>query len=181
MKGTIKTLAVAALMLAAGCATDVKPSNEKLQKALNNYFETHNECLYPAGLKFPYELDLGHNAATEKEKLDALMDSSLLKRQDAPAIKVYRYTLTPVGERAAPRFCYGHKTVTTIDSFTAPMKNGKFLETTVSYHATLMDIPVWVKTDKMTAAFPEMAKALSSPQPAQTTLENAGAGWQVPQ
>jgi hypothetical protein len=45
----------------------------------------------------------------------------------------------------------------------------------------MMDVPVWVKTDEMRAAFPEMAAAISGPQPGQMTLENAGAGWQVPQ
>jgi hypothetical protein len=61
------------------------------------------------------------------------------------------------------------------------VKQNGFLETTVSYHATLMDVPVWVKTDEMRAAFPEMATAISGPQPGQMALANAGAGWQVPQ
>lgn len=181
MNSTIKTLAAAALLLAAGCATDVKPSNAKLQKGLNTYFEAHNECLYPEGLRFPLDLMPGSDLADQRKKLDAMTDVGLMKREAVPAAKFYRYTLTPLGERAAPRFCYGHKTVASVDSFTAPVKQGKFLQTTASYHTTLMDIPVWVKTDKMTAAFPDMGKAVSSPQPGQTTLENAGAGWQVPQ
>ncbi|MGC1363678.1 MAG: hypothetical protein WA826_21085, partial [Silvibacterium sp.] len=42
-------------LLAAGCSSDLKPTNAKLEKGLNAYFENHNECLFPAGLKFPYE------------------------------------------------------------------------------------------------------------------------------
>ena len=37
---------------------------------------------------------------------------------------------------------------------------------------------MWVKTDDMKAAFPEMAEAISGPQPGQIMMENAGAGWQ---
>ena len=174
-------LAAAAGLLAAGCAADTKPTNAKLEKALNTYFESHNVCLFPDALKFPYEVSPGSDAKPEKKRMDALVEAGVLKEQMEASIKVERYTLTPLGERVKGRFCYGHRVVTSVDGFTPPVKQNGFLETTVSYHATLMDVPVWVKTDEMRAAFPEMATAISGPQPGQMALANAGAGWQVPQ
>lgn len=173
--------AVCAVVLTAGCATDTKPTNAKLEKALDTYFEGHNECLFPTAMRFPYEISPGSDAKAEKKRLDAMTGAGLMTRQAEMAIKVDRYTLTPLGERVKGRFCYGHRQVTSIDGFTPPVKQGGFLQTTVNYHTKMIDVPVWVKTDDMRAAFPEMAKAISEPQPGQVTMENAGAGWQVPQ
>ncbi|HEX3472936.1 MAG TPA: hypothetical protein VHT28_17285 [Silvibacterium sp.] len=174
-------LAACAGLLVAGCATDTKPTNAKLEKALNTYYESHNECLFPTAMRFPYEVSPGSDARTEVKRLDAMTSAGLLARQEAAAIKVERYTLTPLGERMKGRFCYGHRVVASMDGFTPPVKQNGFLQTTVNYHSTMMDVPVWVKTDEMRAAFPEMAAAISGPQPGQITMENAGAGWQVPQ
>ena len=170
-----------ALFLLAGCGADTKPTNDKLAKGLNTYFETRNECLFPTPIKFPYEVSPGTNTKEETKRMDALTHAGLLEKQSAAAIHVERYTLTPLGERQKGRFCYGHRQVTSVDAFTPPVKQNGFLQTTVNYHADMMDVPVWVKTDEMRAAFPQMAAAISGPQPAQITMENAGAGWQVPQ
>ena len=170
-----------AVVLILGCATDTKPTNAKLEKALNAYFEGHNECLFPTVMRFPYEVSPGSDAKAEQKRLDAMTGAGLLTKQSGAAIKVERYTLTPLGERQKGRFCYGHRQVTSVDGFTPPVKQGGFLQSTVDYHAKMVDVPVWVQTDEMRAAFPEMAKAISGPQPGQVVMENAGAGWQVPQ
>ncbi len=174
-------LSACATALVLGCATDTKPTNAKLEKALNTYFEGHNECLFPMVMRFPYEVSPGSDAKAEAKRLDAMTGAELLAKQSGAAIKVERYTLTPLGQRVGGRFCYGHRQVTSVDAFTPPVKQGGFLQTTVNYHATMIDVPVWVKTDDMKAAFPEMATAISGPQPGQIMMENAGAGWQVPQ
>jgi hypothetical protein len=170
-----------AAVLVLGCATDTKPTNAKLEKALNTYFEGHDECLYPMTMRFPYEVSPGSDAKAEAKSMDAMTEAGLLSKQSGAAIKVERYTLTPLGERQKGRFCYGHRQITSVDAFTPPVKQGGFLQTTVNYHATMVDVPVWVKTDAMRAAFPQMATAISGAQPGQITMENAGAGWQVPQ
>jgi hypothetical protein len=173
--------AACALVFSVGCATDTKPTNAKLEKALNTYFEGHNECLFTSAMRFPYEVAPGSDAKAEKKRLDAMTDAGLLTRQAEMAIKVDRYSLSPLGERVKGRFCYGHRQITNIDSFTPPVKQGGFLQTDVNYHTKMVDVPVWVQTDDMKAEFPEMAKAISEPQPGKVTMENAGAGWQVPQ
>jgi hypothetical protein len=176
-----RILAGCAILLIAGCAADTKPKNAKLEKGLNDYFEAHDECLFPMPVKFPYEVSPGTGSKQETKQMDAMTHAGLLEKQTGEAIHVDRYTLTPTGERQKGRFCYGHRQVTSVDAFTPPMKQNGFLQTTVNYHATMMDVPVWVKTDEMFAAFPQMATAVSGSQPGEITMENAGAGWQVPQ
>src|ERR1700756_5573454 len=128
-------LAGCAFLLIAGCWTDTKPTNAKLEKGLNAYFETHNECLFPTPIKFPYEVSPGANAKEEAQRMNALTKAGLLERQSGAAIHVERYTLTPLGERQKGRFCYGHRQVASIDEFTPPVKQNGFLETRVKYRA----------------------------------------------
>ena len=166
-------------LLAAGCSSDLKPTNAKLEKGLNDYLNGHNECLFPSGRHFPYEVTPGSGSKADKKQMDALRDAGLLKEEDDFETHVPRYSLTAAGQRYAPRFCYGHKQVSSIDGFTPPQKQGNVLQTTVSYHATMTEIPVWVRTDKMEAAFPDMAANISGPQPGQIVMGTAGVGWSV--
>jgi hypothetical protein len=170
------------LMIAAGCAPDTKPTNAKLEKAINAHYEGRNECLFPAGRKFPYEVTPGSAYKQDLKVMGAMKDAGLVKEQGAAAIHAEIYNLTPLGERVAPRFCYGHRVVKSLDSFTPPVKQSNgFVETTVSYHYSMMDVPVWVKTDAMEGAFPTMANAISGSAADQITLATVGAGWQVPE
>jgi hypothetical protein len=150
-----------------------------MEKALNTYFEGHNECLFPAGKTFPFEVSPGADAKSEKTRMDAMMDAGLLKRLEDRDIHVDRYMLSPLGERVAPRFCYGHKVVASVDGFTAPAMKDGVLETTVTYHESMMDVPVWAKTDELKAAFPQMAADISGNQPDQMVMATAGVGWSV--
>ncbi|WP_415199641.1 hypothetical protein [Silvibacterium sp.] len=177
---SISLFAVAMLSLAAGC-TDTKPSNAKFEKSLNAYFENHNECLFPSGMRFPDEEKTGPEAATLRKQLDAMSDIGLLKREDEHDIQMVKYTLTPLGQRTAPRFCYGHRMVTSIDGYTQPAKQNGFLESTVSYHYMMMDIPVWANTDKLKAVFPKMADSISGNASDKQVMATVGAGWQVPE
>lgn len=168
-----------ACLLAAGCSNSLKPTNAKLEKGLNLYFADHNECLFPKGIRFPYEVSPGKGARAEEKRMDAMKDAGLLKELKDLSLHVERYTLTPLGERAAPRFCYGHRVVMSVDSFTPPLKQGNVMETTVTFHSTMTEVPLWVKTNAMKAAFPEMAQAISGPQPGQMVMGTAGVGWRV--
>jgi hypothetical protein len=94
---------------------------------------------------------------------------------------VDRYTLNAAGNRFAPRFCYGHRQVTGIESFTPPAPHNGFTETTVTYHYAMMDVPMWANTDEVKVAFPQVGKSLGATPTDQATLATVGAGWQVPQ
>lgn len=166
-------------LVMAGCSGNLKPTNAKLEEGLSRYFESHDECLYPQGKKFPYEVAPSKDAKAEETRMDAMKAAGLLKELQDLDIHVERYWLTPMGERVAPRFCYGHKVVTSIDGFTPPVNKDGVLQTTVSYHATMQDVPVWAQTDELMKAYPEMGAAISGPVQGQIVMATVGVGWSV--
>ena len=173
---TPSAAAVLLVIIATGCHSKTKATPENFIKALNANFQNQSECLFPDPPRFPFET----SEAARTKQFDSLVVSQLLTVKKEPAIHASRYTLTSTGIRYAPRFCYGHRTVTAIDSFTPPAQANGFPETRVTYRYTIADVPVWAKTPEVQAAFPEMAKATSSESTAQATLAGTLAGWQVP-
>lgn len=165
------------LLTTSGChfAPPANPNNFK--KGITKYLADHPDCLYKQALRFPYET----SSKAEIGQLDTLVNAKLLERGTEPAIHIDRYTISDYGKKSAPRFCYGYREVTGIDSFTAPAKGSDgFLESQVTYHYTLRDVPVWAKDADIGRVFPELAKDLTAPAPATLTLAQTGAGWQVP-
>jgi len=75
-------------------------------------------------------------------------------------------------------FCYGHRSVTTIDSST-PTNSDPAATTQVNYHYTLSGAPSWAAAPETKNAFPNVATDLSGPQAATATLTNTANGWQV--
>jgi hypothetical protein len=178
----IKSITGCALLaLASGCSSANKPTNENFTNTLNAYYQDHNDCLFPHGHTFPYEVAPGATAKEEKSEMDSLTDAGLLTRLEDRDMHVDRYTLNLAGNRFAPRFCYGHREVTGIVSFTPPGPRNGFTETTVTYQYALRDVPVWAGTDQGKAACPQLAKSLGDSPTDQATLATVGAGWQVPQ
>lgn len=170
----------AALIALAGCSSENKPTPENFTKTLNAYYQDHNDCLFPQGHAFPYEVAPSATAEQDKKQMDALTDAGLLTRLEDRDMHVDRYTLNLAGQRFAPRFCYGHREVTAIVSNTPPGPKDGFTETTVTYQYVMRDVPVWANTDETKAAYPALAKALGSTPTDQVTLATVGAGWQVP-
>ncbi|MGH9587197.1 MAG: hypothetical protein ACRD3F_09620 [Acidobacteriaceae bacterium] len=181
-KACVRSMALGvvwAVWLAMGCSGALKPTNAKLTAGLNSYFADHSECLFPQGMRFPYEVTPGKGSKAEEKKMDALKAAGLLNELKDLTLHVERYSLNAQGERVAPRFCYGHRVVTSVDGFTPPVKQGNLMETTVTFHARMRDVPVWAKTDELKAAFPELAANLSAPQQGQMVMATAGVGWSV--
>ena len=96
------------------------------------------------------------------------------------AIHASRFTVTPTGARYAPRFCFGHRVVTSIDSQTPLTVVNGFRQTQVTYHYKMEDVPIWAKSDDVLTAFPKLATALSGQASDHATLAQTIAGWQVP-
>lgn len=167
---------VAALLL-AGCHSKTAVAPENFTAALNAHFVDHPDCLMPDAPRFPFE-------TSEPEKtrqMDSLVKAQLLTVAKEPSIHASRYTPTTTGARAVPRFCYGHRAVTSIDSFTPPTQSNGFPETQVTFHYEMKDVPVWAKTPEVQAAFPAMAHAISEPSSGKATLAKTMAGWSVPE
>ena len=114
------------------------------------------------------------------KQLNALVAAHLLTVAVERDIHASRYTTTDAGARVAPRFCYGNRNITTIDSFTPPTPTNGFPETQVTYHYTMQDVPVWAKSTEVLAAFPAMAQATSGNAADKATLAGTITGWQVP-
>lgn len=171
------TIATALLMLPlAACNSTSKATPDNFIKGLNAHFADHSDCLFPDAPTFPLET----TDPVKTKQLNALVDAKLLEVSVERDIHASRYTPTTIGARVAPRFCYGHRNITSIDSFTPPAPANGFPETQVTYRYNMVDTPVWAKSQAMRAAFPEMALKTGGNATDKATLAGTIAGWQVP-
>lgn len=173
-----RTSAVIGLLcLVAGCNTKNKATPQNFTRTINTYFLDRSECLFP-NIRFPYAT----SDATETKQMNSLVRSRLLESSYESAVKTTRYTVSRTGERFAPRFCYGHREVTSIDNSTPPEKGPSgFPETVVDYHYALKDVPVWAQSSDIAGAFPKMAEATTKGGSDKVSLAQTLAGWQVPE
>jgi hypothetical protein len=168
---------VASLVAVTGCNAKAKPTEANFTGTINTYYTEHPECLL-AGIKFPYAT----SDPAETKQLNTLVKSLLLEASYESAVKTTRFTIARAGQRYAPRFCYGHRTVSGITSSTPPAKGATgFPESKISYSYKLEDVPVWAKSPDVQAAYPKMASAINDGGNAEITLAQTLAGWQVPE
>jgi len=168
---------VAGLLLSMGipgCHTKSSATPENFIKGLNAHFLDHPECLFPEAPMFPYETS---NPA-KKKQMDALAASQLLTASQGV---VSRYVTTPAGLKLAPRFCYGHREATAIDSFTPPTPRNGFPETDVVYRYKVDEVPVWAQSQIVKQAFPKLGQQTAGESTDKATLAGTMAGWQVPE
>lgn len=168
--------AAAVAPLLGGCHPKTAPTPANFTQTLNAYFLDHPDCLFPQAPRFPFET----SDPIMTKQLDSLVKMQLLDVAREPAIHVSRYTPTVAGTRAAPRFCFGHRVVSSIDSFTAPAQKNGFPETLVSYRYFMEDVPVWAKPEQVQAVFPKLISELQGTPSGTATLAGTMAGWQVP-
>jgi hypothetical protein len=173
-------LAVVLGMALGGCnRKKTEASNENFQRAINAYFYTgHDECLFTTAHKFPDEVKVAEKA--DMKDMDALAKAGLLKRTEDGAFQLVRYDLTPLGARAGGRFCFGHRDVTTVDSFTPQRMVEKRKASDVTYHYRIADAPVWAQDENLKKQFPELARKTSGNAEGKTTVMSAYEGWEVP-
>jgi hypothetical protein len=173
---TMVLFALISLSLAAGCDSGKSaPTPANFTLAINNHYLDHPDCLF-SDTRFPFE-----TGDPEKTKqMNSLVKAGLLNMSVEASIHVSRYTVAPAGTRYAPRFCYGHREVASIDSFTPLAIVDGFKETTVAYSYTMKEVPVWALGHDIQAAFPEMSRATSSQLTAKATLAQNPVGWQIP-
>jgi len=175
--GSFTAAILAVLLSLVGCNSKTKATPENFTQALNAYFQERSECLL-SGVHFPYATS---DPAMTKQ-LNTLVKSQLLESSYESAVRTTRYTVTKTGTRYAPRFCYGHRIISSIDSFTPPAKGSTgFPETQVNYHYSITDVPVWAKSPDVLAAYPDMASVTTIGGTGQATLAQTLAGWQVPE
>jgi hypothetical protein len=163
-------------LFSSGCNNGKSaPTPDNFTHAINNHYLDHADCLF-SDTRFPFETS---DAATTKQ-MDSLVKSLLLDKSVESSIHVSRYTVTTTGARYAPHFCYGHREVTSIDSFTPLAVVDGFKETTVAYSYTMKEIPVWARSHDVQAVFPDMARVTTGQATAKATLAQTPVGWQIP-
>jgi hypothetical protein len=170
-------LAIMAIVApSSGCNTGKSaPTPANFTHAINAHFLDHTDCLF-TDMRFPFET----GDAEKTKQMDSLVKALLLEKTYESSVRVSRYTISTSGTRFAPHFCYGHREVTSIDSYTPIAVVDGFKETTVAYTYTMKEVPVWALSHDVQAAFPEMARAISSQTSAKATLAQTAVGWQVP-
>lgn len=168
------------IVAVAGCHRKrTEASAENFQRAINAYFYDHrDECLFPAPVRFPDLVKVGQKA--EMKDMDALSKAGLLKRTEDGAFQLVRYDITPLGTRASGRFCFGHRDVTSVESFTPLRIEDKRKATDVTYRYRIVDAPVWAQDTALQKQFPELARKMSGNAEGKTTVMSAYEGWEVP-
>ena len=174
------TTAALLLVMIGGCTRKkTQASNENFKRAINAYFYNgRDECLFPVAQKFPNEVKVGEKA--EMKDMDALAKAGLLRRTEDGAFQLVRYDVTPEGTRAKARFCFGHRDVTEVDSFTPLRVEDNRKASDVTYHYRIVDAPVWAQDDGLKKQFPELARKTSGHAEGKTTVMSAYEGWEVP-
>lgn len=192
-KAKLSLLVCAGLVLASGCHGKKDPDPSNFKSALNDYYNTHPECIWANPLKLPAQADTSNDSQTKE--YDALTDAGLLKRSTEEKKRfligskpVNNYDLSDkgrtfwTGDATQPgygNFCYGHRDVQAVDNFTtAPNQNGANTAT-VSYHYGLASVPEWAKSPQVQVAFPKIQASITEPQVASSKLVQTQEGWKV--
>ncbi|RXH58732.1 hypothetical protein [Granulicella sibirica] len=193
VSGSVRVALVcgAALMGAAGCKKTAD-NTINYKSALNTYYSSHPACLWSEEKKLPAQEDTSDT--TKTAPYDALVDQGLLVRTTDEKKKllvlskqVTNYDLSDKGRSswtADPNqpgygnFCYGHRTVSSIDSAT-PTTDQPGATTQVSYHYGFTDAPGWATAPETQTAFPSVQANLASGQTGSATLTNTTNGWAV--
>lgn len=160
--------------------------------AINDYYSAHPVCVWSTPQKFPAQADTSNEDQTKG--FDALTDAGMLTRTAAEkkrflvgSKQVNDYDLSDKGrstwtaDQTQPgygNFCYGHREVTSIDSY-SPSDNNDATQYSVAYHDGVSHPADWANTAEMKAAFPKIATATSGQETATATLVKSSNGWQV--
>ena len=196
---SVSATLLAVSLLSIGCKKNspANPSNSDYANAINAYWSVHPTCLWPNSVKMPTQQDTNKDDRTAA--YDALTDLGYLQRIQAEkkvfifgSKQVSDYDLTAQGRTAwVPdtqqpgygNFCFGHRTVTSIDAVNPTTVNSPNanppVTATVSYHYAIQDAAAWVKNAEIQTAFPSASTAIAGPQPDTAKLTKTSAGWQM--
>ena len=174
----------------AGCKKTAD-NTVNYKSAINTYYASRPACLFATSVKLPAQEPTKDTSKTAP--FDALVDQGLLTRTTDEKKKllilteqVTNYDLSDKGRGAWTasqqqpgfgNFCYGTRTVSSIDSAT-PANDQPGATTTVNYHAGISGAPDWAKAPETQGAFPQLLADLAN-APATATLRNTSGGWTV--
>lgn len=180
-----------ALVFMVGCKKTADNSSN-YKTAINNYLAANPACVWPDAKKFPAQVTTSDTDKTSG--YDALFDQGLLTRTTGEkkvmiiaSKQVTNYDLSDKGRSAWTadttqpgfgNFCYGHRTVQSIDSST-PNNGQPGATTQVTYHWSFTGAPDWAKAAETQNAFPQVRANLAGGGTGTATLVDTNNGWQV--
>ncbi|MFZ0304155.1 MAG: hypothetical protein WAL75_15800 [Terracidiphilus sp.] len=178
----IAAFTLAAAVVAAGCHSGTLDPSE-FRYALDDYYRTQPHCLWSSPVNFPTEADSGN--PVQARQLKVLTDAGVLERRTGArgGATVTEYSLSALGktqwsadakEPGWGNFCFARAQITSIDSINPPTPAS--VAYTIAYHYGA-DVPGWVKSSAVQAAFPNIAAEASGA--ATATLARVGTEWQV--
>ncbi|MGA8729151.1 MAG: hypothetical protein WB608_10410 [Terracidiphilus sp.] len=175
---------------ATGCKKQVDQAEFK--SAINKSFTGRHECVWPAPIKLPAQVDPSKDE--EVRYYDALADAGLLIRGSAEkkrflvgSKQVNQYDLSDKGRPAwTPdpnqpgygNFCFGHFNVTAINHAT-PNDPSNPTQYTVNYSYEVEGLPDWVRTPESMRTFPKIAADTSIQSATATLVKGTDGGWAV--
>jgi hypothetical protein len=190
MTKTATLCAAATLLLVAGCKKTAD-NTINYKSTLDNYYSANNSCLWSTSQKFPTQV--GASDDSKNAPFAALVDQGLLQRTTSEkkiiiiSKQEVNYDLTDKGRSAWTadtnqpgygNFCYGHRSVSSIDSST-PNSGQPGATTTVAYHYSFSGVPDWAKNAEVQNAFPNVRTDLAGDGVANASLLDTNNGWQV--
>jgi hypothetical protein len=180
---------LATLTLTAACNKKAA-THPNYDNAINAYYVAHPVCLWTSEKQFPVQ------SAPDDAKTagyDALVDAGLLTRTTSEkkiiiiSKRENNYDLSADGRAAWTadpnqpgygNFCFGHRTVSSIDSAT-PNDGTVGSTSTVNYHYAIAGQPGWATAQETQTAFPQVEVGSDTSRPATATLTDTANGWQV--
>jgi len=192
VKSVLGLVLCGAAIGAVGCRKTNDVDKGAFKSALNDYFSAQQRCVWSSPVKFPAQADTSKEDQTKG--FDALVDAGMLTRTSAEkkrflvgSKQVNNYDLSDKGhstwraEQTEPGYgtcCYGHREVTTVDSFGAT-DSGSTASYTVNFHYDVAGVSGWASSTEMKSAFPVIDADLSGQQTGTATLTKTSSGWQV--
>jgi hypothetical protein len=182
----VTLLVCTALLPIAGCNTAPPPAERAdYATTLDKFYQGRPACVWPDTVKFPVE-DATPDDIDERG-FAALADAGLLIRK--PASKgapqgSYTYDLSPEGRSAidpdianpgAGNFCYGRRTVTSIDGASQNSRSTELID----FRYSVTQPAAWAKEDAIERAFPQVVSELAGTHKAEATLLDTTDGWEV--
>lgn len=190
-KSTSLALSFAAVIfLATGCNNGTN-TDLAYKTAINNHYKAYPVCIWSQTKKFPVQAASSDDAKTEG--YDALLQEGLLTRTtvEKKIIIVSKqennYDLSDKGRAAwTPdtsqpgygNFCYGNRSVTSIDNSTLGTNGSGAKTVDVAYHYQISNVAGWANTAEMKTAYPDMAAALNTNPSDRATLVVTGDHWE---
>ena|SRR5579871_3560995 len=187
--GGLVVASITALWI-AGCNNGTN-TDLSYKAAIDDHFKASPSCIWSQPKKFPVQAATSDDAKTAG--YDALTDEGLLVRTTGEkkiviiSKQVNNYDLSDKGRAswtADPsqpgygNFCYGNRSVTSIDYARVGTNASGAQTAAVAYHYNLTNVPGWAKSQETKAAFPVIGTELDGNPSDMATLVMAGNHWE---